>query len=57
MDYQDFLQRKLMKSNVAPDVPRALEWVWQGSATFGPQVQVRMARGCQWFSWPVWQLP
>lgn len=33
--------RSELKSMVAPGVPRSLEWVWQGSKTFGNQYQVR----------------
>eukprot|EP00045_Choanoeca_perplexa_P017606 m.259200 g.259200 ORF g.259200 m.259200 type:complete len:1088 (-) comp17585_c0_seq4:4855-8118(-) len=39
MDYEDFNMRKNLSSFVAPDVPRSLEWVWQGSKTFGKQYQ------------------
>ncbi|EGD74140.1 hypothetical protein PTSG_06149 [Salpingoeca rosetta] len=39
MDNQDFNMRKNLSSMVAPDVPRSLEWVWQGSKTFGSEFQ------------------
>eukprot|EP00051_Salpingoeca_urceolata_P027075 m.479938 g.479938 ORF g.479938 m.479938 type:complete len:1085 (+) comp21646_c0_seq1:45-3299(+) len=39
MDYQDFQMRKNLSSLVEPNVPRSLEWVWQGSKTFGKQYQ------------------
>lgn len=39
MDYQDFQMRKNLTTFVAPDVPKSIEWVWQGSKTFGDQYQ------------------
>lgn len=39
MDNQDFTMRKNLSSMVAPNVPRSIEWVWQGSKTFGSQYQ------------------
>lgn len=39
MDYQDFNMRKNLSSFVAPGVPRSIEWVWEGSETFGSQYQ------------------
>ena len=37
MDYQDFQMRKNLSSMVSPNVPRSLEWVWEGSKTFGSE--------------------
>jgi hypothetical protein len=39
MDYQDFNMRKNLSTFVAPGVPKSIEWVWQGSKTFGSQYQ------------------
>lgn len=39
MDNQDFAMRKNLSALVAPDVPKSIEWVWQGSKTFGKQYQ------------------
>ena len=55
MDYQDFAMRKNLSTFVAPDVPRSLEWVWQGSKTFGSQYQVKINGSAQ--HGLVWQLP
>jgi len=34
MDNQDFAMRKNLSTMVAKNVPKSIEWVWQGSKTY-----------------------